>query len=566
MNATRKRWLMREFPPIGFSHELGFPPFHSHLLYNRGIHCATDAELFLNADRRLSHDPMLLPDMDAAVIRLRRALDAGERISVFGDFDADGITGTALLTAAISDLGGQVIPYIPDRVDEGHGLNAESVRRLSDSGVSLLITVDCGATSIDEVDMASELGMDTIITDHHSLLPTLPDCVAMINPKHPESRYPFDELTGVGMSFKLIEALYESLGLDWPEHLIEFVALGTVADVGPLVGENRFLVKRGLELINRTQNPGIRSLADNARLTMGTLDTESLSFGIIPRLNVAGRLGDAGISLELLTADSMGAAQSLASRLERLNKQRQELTHRAVAEAEQQIEDDVGFSGAPPPILIVKSKDWIPGVLGLVAGRLSETFYRPAIAISMNGESSRASARSISEFNIIAALRQSDGLFERYGGHPQAAGFTIPTAALPCLEQNLRIIASEQLADAELVPTMTIDCEVRFSVFTPQNFEFIQSLAPFGKDNPAPVFLTRGVRVVEARLMGGNRQHIRFRVRQGGVTMEAVAFNMGSRIKETQKGVDLVYSVGLNTWGARKPRLQLGVHDFRAAG
>ncbi len=564
MNPTNKRWRLRDFPHAGFARELGLPPFHSHLLYNRGIRSAAATDLFLNADRRLSHDARLLPDVDAAVARIRRALDDQERISIFGDFDADGITGTALLTTALGELGAQVLPYIPDRVDEGHGLNPAAIRKLRKDGVSLLITVDCGATSISEVDTASSLGIDTIITDHHSLLPALPDCVALINPKHPESRYPFGELTGVGMSFKLIEALYDALGLPWPEHLLEFVAMGTVADVGPLTGENRFFVKRGLEHINRTQNLGIRAIAGNSRLTFGTIDTEALSFKILPRLNVAGRLGSAHISLDLLMAQRADAARSIANRIESMNRHRQELTRNALAEADQQIaEQRNAYSAAPPHMLIVKSANWIPGVLGLIAGRLSDQFYRPSVAIALGEARSRASARSIPQFNIIAALRHSAPLFERYGGHPQAAGFTIPNDALPSLEDNLQRIAADQLENRDdLAPSIDIDCEVQFAAFTPPQMAFIQSLEPFGEGNPAPVFLTRGVQTLEARRVGAQRQHLKLRMRHGGITIDAIGFNLGERISETRADLDLVYTIGMNTWNGRSYR-QLTVQDFR---
>jgi single-stranded-DNA-specific exonuclease len=560
MSVSIKRWKLREFPPFGFAGELGFTPFHAHLLYNRGIRTREDASLFIEPDERMLNDPRLLPEMNEAVARLRCALADKEHIGVYGDFDADGITGTALLIKALRDLDASVAAYIPDRVDEGHGLNPDAIKHLQACGVSLLITVDCGATSISEVELASELGIDTIITDHHSVLPTLPKSHALINPRHPDSRYPFGELTGVGMAFKLIEALYEDMGLPRPEHLLEFVALGTVADVGALTDENRFIVKRGLEHINRTENHGIRALAANARMKMGSIDTESLSFGIIPRLNVAGRLGSAGISLALLTTESADRAQSLAREIELQNRERQELTRQAVAEAERQLE----AKGKLPPILIVKGPNWIPGILGLVAGRLSENYYRPAIAVSLGRQTSRASARSIPEFNIVEALRQNARLFEQHGGHPQAAGFTIPTALLPELERNLERIAAECLDGYDLAPSIDIDCEVQLSAFTPENFDFIQSLAPFGAGNPAPVFLTRAVRVLEARLVGANRQHLKMRLGQREATISAIAFNQGHKVHETRRPIDVVYTVGLDTWG-QYPRLQMTVQDMRAA-
>ena len=560
MSVSNKRWKLREFPPFGFAGQLGLTPFHAHLLYNRGIRTREDASLFIKSDERMLNDPALLPEMDEAVARLRRALADNEHIGVYGDFDADGITGTALLIKALRDLDARVAAYIPDRVDEGHGLNPDAIKHLHDQGISLLITVDCGATSISEVELASELGIDTIITDHHSVLATIPKSHALINPRHPDSNYPFGDLTGVGMSFKLIEALYEDMGLPRPEHLLEFVALGTVADVGALKGENRFLVKRGLEHINRTENPGLRALAANARMKMGSIDTEALSFGIIPRLNVAGRLGSAGISLELLTTDSADRAQSLAGEIEGQNRERQELTRQAVAEAEQQLE----AKGELPNVLIVKSPNWIVGVLGLIAGRLSEKHYRPAIAVSLGEQTSRASARSIPEFDIVDALTQNAHLFDRHGGHPQAAGFTIPTASLHELEQNLERIAKEHLDGYDLAPSLDIDCEVQLSAFTPQNFDFIQSLAPFGEGNPAPVFLTRAVRVLEARLVGANRQHLKMRLAQRGATISAIAFNQGHKVRETRRSIDVAYTVGLDTWG-QYPRLQMTVQDLRAA-
>lgn len=564
-NGTRhKQWRRRVFPPVAFSSELGLPPLHAHLLYNRGICHPGEIEPFLKADSRLMHDPLLLPDMDKAVFRLKKALENKERIGIFGDFDADGITGTALLTRALRDLGASVVPYIPDRVDEGHGLNDDAVRQLQQEGVLLLITVDCGATSISEVDLASSLGMDTIITDHHSLLPALPDAYAVINPQHEECIYPYKHLTGVGMAFKLVEALYGEMGLPWPGHLLELVALGTVADVGPLTGENRFLVKKGLEQLNATQNPGIQALIASARLKPGALDTESLSFGIIPRLNVAGRLGHAGVSLELLTATDSGSAQALASQLERQNYERQMLTEQGVSDAQGQIEARMNSHG-PPAILIVKSKDWIPGILGLIAGRLSEQYYRPAIAISVGEELSRASARSILQFNMIEAIRESQELFVRSGGHPQAAGFTIPTASLPVLEDRLHALADKQLGRLDLAPAIDIDCEVPLGIFTRENVDFIQSLAPFGAGNPAPIFLTQNVRVMESRQVGGQGKHLKMRVWHEGASFGAIAFRQGDKLHETRNPIDIVYCVGLDTWGSQ-PRLQLTVVDFRPSG
>ena len=556
-----KEWRLRDAPPEGFAQKLGLPKFQAQLLFNRGIHNTSDVKSFLAADGRLLNDARLLPNMDGAISRLKAALDSSEIIGVFGDFDTDGITGTALLIRALGELGATVFPYIPDRVEEGHGLNDDAVRLLKSRGVSLLITVDCGATSVAEVELAASIGIDTIITDHHTMLPVWPDAVAVINPQHPDSRYPDRHLTGVGMSFKLMEALYQELGEPWPEHLLELVALGTVADVGPLIGENRFLVKQGLVQLNATQSPGLLALAESAGLKMGALDTGSLSFGLIPRLNGAGRLGRADVSLELLTTMSKVDASRHAEELNITNRERQALTSRGVEQAQAQLEGAFP-SDSPPPIIIVKSEEWIPGILGLIANRLSEEHYRPAVAISQGSEFSRASARSIPEFDVIAALAGSEKLFTKYGGHHQAAGFTVPTRSLPAVEQNLFEEARKHLDGVDLRPSLSIDGQVALADFTHENFSFIQSLEPFGAENPAPVFLTRRARVVESRLVGAQKQHIKLRAWHAGTTVDAIAFRQGDKIGETRGEVDLVYTVGLDTWGSR-PKLQLTVLDIR---
>ncbi len=559
-HPTAKEWRRRDAPPAGFAAALGLPFFQAHLLYNRGIRSRAEVEPFLFADVRLLNNPFLLPDMDRAVARLTKALKIGETIGVFGDFDTDGVTGTALLVRALRDLGGSVIPYLPDRVDEGHGLNGQAMRQLQDMGVSLLVTVDCGATSVEEVAWANRAGIDTIITDHHTLLPALPEACALINPRREDSAYPYGHLTGVGMSFKLVEALYATLGRPWPEHLLELVALGTVADIGPLTGENRFLVKRGLENLNKTQSPGIRALVSAAGLKLGALDTESLSFGLIPRLNVAGRLDHANLSLNLLTTASESQAEALAYELNRRNSERQRLTEICVAEAQGQIEAGGGVTS----IIIVESKDWIPGVLGLIASKLVDTYYRPVVAISVGEELSRASARSIPEFNMVEALRGSGDLFTKYGGHPQAAGFTIPTRDLPEIKRSLQSSADSALRDANLAPFISVECEVAPAIFVGDNFSFIQSLSPFGEGNPAPLFLTRSARVVDARQVGNGGNHLKMRLWHDGAVWDAIAFRQGSKVGLTRERIDLVYTIGLDTWGS-VPKLQLTVQDFRKA-
>ena len=550
-------------PPAGFAGELGYPPFQAHLLYNRGIRRRDQVELFIAPDERLLNDPMLLPDMGEAVARLREALQSGQTIGVFGDFDTDGLTGTALLTRALRDLGATVEPYLPDRVSEGYGLNDSAIRLLHDRGVSLLVTVDCGVSSASQVALASSLDMDTIITDHHILSDVLPVACAIIDTKRPDSAYPYPELTGVGTSFKLVEALYAELGKEPPHHLLELVALGTIADVGPMTGENRYLVKKGLALLNATSSPGLQALAACAGQKLGALDTDSLAFGLIPRLNAAGRLDHPMVSLELLTATSREAAEPLARTLEGMNAQRQQLTKQGVTEALRQVEAEFDSPGGMASTIIVESQHWIPGILGLIAARLAEQFYRPAVALSVENGISRASARSIPEFDIVDALAECRDLFTRFGGHPQAAGFTMPAPSLPLLRQRLRAIADERLRDVDLTPKIDIDCEVSPALLAGSNFQFVQSLSPFGQGNRRPVFLTRNARVVGVRQVGRGSQHLKMRLSHSGAVWDAIAFGHGDRLEETRGAIDLVYNVGLDYWSG-EPKIQLTVLDLRA--
>ena len=556
-----KAWRRHPPPPVDFARLLGLPPLQAHLLYNRGIRLPEEVEPYLSADLRLANDPMLLPDMDKAVARLRQALAAGETVGVFGDFDTDGITGTALTAQALQELGSRVIPYLPNRVDEGHGLNAKAVGSLKAQGVSLMLTIDCGSSSNEEVSMASSMGIDTIITDHHALATPFPKTTALVNPKRPDSSYPYEGLTGAGLAFKLVEALSSALGRPRPDHLLELAALGTVADLGPMTGENRYMVRKGLELLNYTQHPGLRALIDRCGLRYGSLDTESMAFGLIPRLNAAGRLGDASLSLALLTAPDSEVARPIAESLEQYNVERRRLSEESVAQAREQVELR---SGTPPSLIIVEHPEWLPGILGLIAGQLAERYHRPSVAISVGEDVCRASARSIPEFDMVEALRNHQELFHRFGGHHQAAGFTLSTDDLPRLKAELELTADEKLKGKSLVPSIDIDCEITPELLTEGNLSFILSLGPCGEGNRAPVFLTRNALITEARRVGAQGNHLKMRVAYGDRTWPAIAFRQGERSVVPGERVHLVYTAGFNDWGGKRT-VQLTVLDFRRA-
>jgi len=538
----------------------GLAPLVTQLLYNRGLSEPSQLEPFLTADKRLCGDPSRLPDIEPAVARIYRALLSGEIIAVYGDFDADGITGTALLVQGLSSLGGKVIPYIPHRLTEGYGLNTTALERLHQQGISLVISVDCGITALAEVKRANRLGLDIVITDHHSPLEEIPPATAIINPKRADSSYPFSELTGAGVALKLLQALFQNLGKEEQlDGLVDLAALGTVADMAPLAGENRYLVKEGLKLINAAPRLGIKEIISQAGLKPGSLDAESISWVIAPRLNAAGRLAHAMTSYKLLMTKSTQEACSLAVWLEEKNAERQKLTTKILTKARKQILDQ-GIS----PLLVAADGDYPLGIAGLVAGRLAEEFYRPTIVIRTSEAVSSGSGRSIPEFNIIQALNQCSRLLSQFGGHSQAAGFSLPTKNLPELTRRLSQLAAEKLAGADLRPQLNIDAEVALPSLSGNTFNTIQMLAPFGRGNPAPTFLSQRAEVVNCRTMGSNGEHLRFRLKQGGVVWDGVGFRLGNYRDEVSSHLGIVYNLEVDRWGGEE-RLRLNIIDFAPA-
>jgi single-stranded-DNA-specific exonuclease len=527
-------------------------------LYNRGLREQAQFEPFLAADERLMGDPFLLPEMSKAVSRILRALLRDELIAIYGDFDTDGVTSTALLAQGLSILGRRAICYIPHRIEEGHGLNHAALKSLQQQEVDLVITVDCGVTALAEVEQAQKQGLDIIITDHHSVPSSLPPALATIDPKREDSAYPFSEFAGVGVAFKLLQALLQVTGKERRLHdFLDLVAIGTVADLVPLVGENRYLVKRGLEVLNSSQRLGIRELVRRAGLEMGHLDTESISYMLGPRLNAAGRLAHAMLSYELLTANSSERAAQLAAQLEAENAERQKLTLRVLTEAKRRLlplADDV-------PLLLVGDQDFPAGVIGVVAGKLVEEFYRPAVVLEIGPETSRGSARSIPQFDINAALTECRDLLSRFGGHAQAAGFTTPNANVERLHQQLLEIAKRELAGVELSPVLVIDAEIPLSSLDGETFNLIKSLAPFGQANPMPTFLSRKARVLEHRCLGTNGEHLRLKLQDGQAVWDAIGFALGYLADGIASYIDIVYSLEADNWKGTE-LLRLNILDL----
>jgi single-stranded-DNA-specific exonuclease len=554
---NRYRWNILPPAPEERLRTSGLSPLIAQLLYNRGISQPAQLEAFLSGDKRLAGDPSHLPDIEPAVGRIYRALLSGETIAIYGDFDADGITGTAILVRGLSKLGGKTVPYIPHRLTEGYGLNVTALESLYKQGVSLVITVDCGITALNEVERAKRLGLDVIITDHHSPLPEMPSAMAIINPKRADSSYGFSELTGAGVALKLLQALFQNLGKEGQlEELMDLAAIGTVADIAPLSGENRYLVKEGLKLMNTNPRLGLGEIISQAGLKPGNLNAESISWAIAPRLNAAGRLAHAMTSYKLLMTESPQEARDLASWLEEKNSERQRLTTRVLATAREQV-----VAQGIKPLLLAADKDYPLGIAGLIAGRLAEEFYRPAIVVRTGETVSSGSGRSIPEFNIIKALTECRELLSHFGGHSQAAGFTLPTQNLPQLQENLAQLAAEQLADADLRPQLDIDARVALPDLSGDTFSTIQQLAPFGRGNPSPTFLSQRTEVIDCRTMGNGAEHLRLKLKQGGTVWDGVGFRLGGYLAEISPQLDIVYNLEIDRWGD-KERLRLNIVDF----
>ena len=570
MTSHPKRWQVAPpAPPSHINRLSHLHPIVVQALYNRGITDPDDVSAFLGGPGEET-TPFALEGIPPAVTRLRQALHAGEPIVVYGDFDVDGVTATALLVQTLRALGGQVRPYIPHRVDEGYGLHKRVLTQLARSGARVVVTVDCGIRSLDEVAHANQVGLDVIITDHHSAGPNLPDALAVIDPKRADSRYPTRELAGVGVAYKLAQALLRShrqtpvtsqdVNLE-EEDLSDLIALGTVADLAPLVGENRTLVRRGLACLNRMERPGIEALCRQAGLQSGKVDTTAIGYALAPRLNAAGRMAHAKDAYQLLDTTYPAEAERLAGELNQLNRKRQQLTLETQEHARQlalEAEDD-SF------LLFAASPDFLAGIVGLAASRLVDEFYRPAVVVEMGKKVSRGSARSIPDFHITNALDKCSDLLAQHGGHAAAAGFAVANDNLDELANRLRRLAAEQLASAELTPVLSVDAEVELAQMSWELHHELAQLEPCGYANPHPLFLSRDVRVAGHRAVGNEGRHLKLTLTDGQVAWDAIAFRQGDWTDKLPDRIDLVYNLEVNEWNGQR-RLQLNVQDIRPTG
>ena len=563
--APTKQWFI--FAPITSQADenlAAFPPVLRQLLFNRGFATDPEARAFLKAEPDFDTDPFQLTGMDKTIKRLQFALEQHEPIAIYGDYDVDGVTATALLMQTLNGMNADVRGYIPHRFDEGYGLNKEALDNLKSAGVKLVITVDCGIRSPDESRYAQDIGLDLIISDHHHpAMGNLPPAFAVINPKQNNDGYPDKNLAGVGIAYKIAEALHavKPSAIDL-ESLLDLVALGTVADLAPLVGENRALVRRGLKQIRQTERQGLYSLANVAEIVIGKTTASQIGYSLGPRLNAAGRLDSAHAALELLTTKDIVRAGQLAQQLDGQNRQRQALTRTTHEIAEKLATMDEH----DPFLLFAVDEEFNPGVVGLAASRLMETHYRPAVVAAKGPEETRGSCRSIPEFHITDALDQCAELLVRHGGHAAAAGFTVRNENLPELISRLKNIAEAQLGGRELRPTLSADMEIQLIEL---NFELLKHLAyfePNGYGNPDAIFVSRNLKIKTSRTVGAEGKHLKITFEnERGLSMDAIGFRLGPLQRTLPSRVDVLYSFEANEYNGRTS-LQLNLKDLKPTG
>ncbi|HEX6965890.1 MAG TPA: single-stranded-DNA-specific exonuclease RecJ [Gemmatimonadaceae bacterium] len=560
------RWVLPDPPPPAavetLAGELHLPASVCRLLCQRGYHQPEDAKRYLRPRLEQLHDPAALTDVDRAVDRLVRAIRGGELIMVHGDYDVDGICSTTILVRSIRALGGRVLPFIPRRLEDGYDLSAAGVHAAIQARAAVLVTCDCGTTARDAVRDACAAGIDVIISDHHLPTGALPECLAVLNPKRPGCDYPDKDLVAAGVAFKIALALARALGeRDEPIfEMLDLVALATVADVAPLRGENRVLVRYGLKRLAVTTNPGLRALIRASGLDGKPLTAGRVGFILAPRLNAVGRLGHALRGVELLTTDSEHEANSIARELEELNRQRQELD-RTTLERAWRLLDRVDLDETYG--IVLAEEGWHAGVIGIVASRLVEQICRPVVLVALQNGEGKGSGRSIPAFDLHAALSDCRDLLVRFGGHRSAAGVTVRAEHVPALAQRFDAVARERLTTADLVPEIRVDLELSLDEATADLETLLRHFEPFGVGNPSPMLVARGVRLAAQPRTVGNG-HLKLRLMDGGTELDAIGWGMGGLASalDTKVALDVAFRLERDEWNGVQ-RLQARLADIR---
>ncbi|WP_449442826.1 single-stranded-DNA-specific exonuclease RecJ [Ureibacillus acetophenoni] len=559
MIKSRKKWIVQKPDEQLVKHlqsELGISSIASKILIARGYEKAEDAHSILNMDISSMHDPFLLHGMKEAVDRIRLAIQNNENICVYGDYDADGISSTTVMLRTLRDLGANVDFMIPNRFTHGYGPHEELFRQLHESGVDLIITVDNGISGIEPIRVAKELGMDVIVTDHHEAGEVLPSADVIIHPRLPEGHYPFGELAGVGVAFKLAHALYGKV----PTHLYEFVAIGTVADLVPLVGENRYLVQQGIQSMRRSNNPWIRAICEVSGVTQHEIDEDSVGFYFGPRLNAIGRLGNASPGVEFLMSEDPFEAHEGAKLLNKKNAERKEIVQTITKEAIEIIENDPKIANSQ--VLVIAKEGWNAGVIGIVASRLVELYYKPTIVLALDYEKgfAKGSARSIEGFHMYNELAKNREILPHFGGHPMAAGMTFPLEYVDELRNRLHIQATQCLTEEHLIPKLTVDVPLELAEITVEAIEEIKKLGPFGTGFSKPIYTIQDVKIRSMKKIGAKENHIKMELEDDYGLLDAIGFDKGYLLDEISYGVKVSFvgDLQINEWqGKKKPQLMI---------
>ncbi|MEA3465600.1 MAG: single-stranded-DNA-specific exonuclease RecJ [Thermodesulfobacteriota bacterium] len=559
-----ERIIAEEVDEAGWCASLKISPLVCRLLLLRGVTTVAEAHNLLTGTLSSLPDPFLLAGMDAAVSRLVEAIGSGEKIAIHGDYDVDGITGTAMLCDGLRQFGAVVEYYIPLRMRDGYGLSDSAIRTCASNGVKLLLSVDCGISALEEASLAAELGLDLIITDHHQPLATLPQALACIDPWQSHCNYPDKKLSGVGVAFMLIIALRSRLRevgqLSTPEpdirYLLDLVAMGTIADLVPLHGVNRVLVQTGLRLLERGERFGINALkrvADVRQMSAGVV-----GFKLAPRLNAAGRLDDASLGVQLLLSDQQAQADALAQQLHAFNSQRQAIERQVLEQVLERVDGELSDGQRT---IVLADERWHSGVIGIVASRVVDRFHRPTVLIALEDGVGKGSARSISGFHLFNAFQQCSRHLMGFGGHEYAAGLSVQQVDVDEFAEAFEQYAQQSLADNDLLPVRCFDAEILLQDLDRNLYDEMQTLAPFGAGNPEPLLMCSNVRVQNPSIVG--EKHIRFTVQQDGYSHPCIAFGLAERLGSLNGSIDILFNLSLNCWRDRET-LQLQVKDFRA--
>ncbi len=563
------RWRLSEVDSAiqeKLSSEFGLSPIVSQILTSRDILEIDDARRFLSPSLTDLHNPYLMKDMRKGVNRLVKAIRNRESIVIYGDYDADGITSVVILLKFLRRIDPSVSYHIPDRIGEGYSLNRTAIDRFKTKGISLIVTVDCGISDADEVAYAKGLGIDTIILDHHEVPPSLPNAAAVINPHRTDCPFPFKDMAAVGIAFNFLIALRGVLREEgfWNSRTypnlrqyLDLVALGTIGDISPLIDENRILAKIGLELITEGRSAGIRALKEVCGIDSQVIDSTKASYNLIPRINAAGRIASPRDAVDLLMTEDMEKALNLARQLDVYNRRRQDIEREILGEILKEIEDTMDPKNSRS--LVFASSRWHPGVIGIVASRLVDRYYRPAILISLKDGIGKGSGRSIADFDIYRGLQRCDSLLLSYGGHRFAAGISIREEHIPDFRNLLESVIQEETRASDMVSQTVIDAECRLQDITHSLLSQIETLAPYGACNPEPILCVRNVNVISPSVVGNN--HLRMRISSSGTNCNSIWFSKGHYLQTiTGLPVDIAFTPQINTWGGISD-IQLKMHD-----